>query len=185
VRRYDGGLVGVIGRSILPKEKRDAMNASNRYTKKYYVYGNFSRSRYLFGSHFIDDNDIDSLFMVEGTLDVIRMHDLGYENTVGVLGSEVSDRQMSKALDYNVPIYLMLDGDSAGKKGMEKAYEQYKKQGSLKVIELDKVTKYLKDKGDDDIIIKDPDDFESKDQVEFAKECAIDEISRKLSSLNK
>jgi hypothetical protein len=71
----------------------------------------------LFGSCHIDPALIrlEGLILVEGALDAIRLHQMGFNNCVATLGASVSGAQVRKALSLRPKrIYLMFDKDSAG-----------------------------------------------------------------------
>jgi len=71
----------------------------------------------LFGACHIDSKWLESsdLVLCEGSLDVIRLHQLGITNAVAVLGSGISRKQL-RLIDKLGPrrIVLMFDKDSAG-----------------------------------------------------------------------
>jgi DNA primase len=62
-------------------------------------------------------------YLVEGYFDAIRMVSAGFENTVAVMGTAVTKDQLSQLVKHGVEEYnLLLDGDSAGMKAMQKSY---------------------------------------------------------------
>lgn len=71
----------------------------------------------LFGACYIDSDRIRShgLVLCEGSLDVIRLHQVGVTNAVAILGSGLSKRQV-RLIDTIKPrrVYLFFDKDSAG-----------------------------------------------------------------------
>jgi len=54
--------------------------------------------------------------VVEGYLDVIRLHKEGVRNTVAPLGTALTEEQLSFLLKFTEKIYLCFDPDEAGKK---------------------------------------------------------------------
>jgi len=64
------------------------------------------------------------IIIVEGSLDTIWLHQLGYTNTLALLHTDISDVQMKILQKYNMPIYLLLDGDKPGKEATEKLYKK-------------------------------------------------------------
>ena len=117
VRRKDGALVGMVGRTI------DKVGYP-----VYKNYLNFRKSLYLYGENMACRDEapdsrlpgVNGLVVVEGMLDVLWLWALGYRNVVGLFGSEASAEQISKILGYQRPVYLMLDWDKAGEKGRAK-----------------------------------------------------------------
>lgn len=129
LRNSDQDLAGLVGRTVLTEEFRDKLEeqmndkpdwVARSYVVKYYNYLNFNKSRFLFGEHLLP-NILKRIVVVEGCLDVMRLHSYGLESVVGVFGADISDRQQEKLLSMNVPIYLMLDPDNAGQRGLKKA----------------------------------------------------------------
>lgn len=71
----------------------------------------------LFGSCFIDHDVVESdgLVLVEGSLDVIRLHQLGIITAVAILGTGLSQKQIRLIDKFNPRrVYLFFDKDSAG-----------------------------------------------------------------------
>lgn len=56
----------------------------------------------------------DSVFLVEGYIDVIRMHKEGFNNTVAPLGTALTEDQIGLILRYTRRIYMVFDPDQAG-----------------------------------------------------------------------
>jgi hypothetical protein len=71
----------------------------------------------LFGACYVDMDAVRSqgLILCEGSLDVIRLHQLGVKNAVAILGSGISAKQV-RLIDQMTPrrVYLFFDKDSAG-----------------------------------------------------------------------
>jgi DNA primase len=75
------------------------------------------KSLFLYGEHLIR-NKVSELFIVEGHIDVLKMHQFGY-NAMAIQGSSVSSVQKNKILDVvkdSGTVYIMSDGDVAGLK---------------------------------------------------------------------
>jgi DNA primase len=58
----------------------------------------------------------EHVFVVEGYVDAIRMHDQGLKNTVAPLGTALTEDQVALILRYTRTIYLIFDADEAGTK---------------------------------------------------------------------
>lgn len=56
----------------------------------------------------------DQAVIVEGYLDVIALHQAGYENAVSPMGTALTDRQLSNLKRFSQRIVLALDSDAAG-----------------------------------------------------------------------
>lgn len=62
-----------------------------------------------------------TVILVEGQLDVVKMHEIGVTNTVGIFGVNLSDHQIKALLKLGVLfVILCLDPDKAGEKGVSK-----------------------------------------------------------------
>lgn len=53
-------------------------------------------------------------FVVEGYFDVISMHQSGFKNTVGIMGTSFTEEQISTLAKLTKNVFLLLDSDSAG-----------------------------------------------------------------------
>lgn len=55
-------------------------------------------------------------FVTEGYMDVLTMHQFGFENVVAGLGTALTDRQVKRVMGYAPEIVLVYDGDGPGHK---------------------------------------------------------------------
>ncbi len=65
------------------------------------------------------------VFITEGYMDVLTLHQFGYANAVGGLGTALTDRQAKRVLGYSPEIMLLYDGDNAGRKAAMAASEKF------------------------------------------------------------
>lgn len=80
----------------------------------------------LFGACYLDMEAVkrDGLILVEGSLDVIRLHQLGFCNTVGILGTGVSRKQHRLICQLEPKrIYDFFDKDAAGAENIKATRE--------------------------------------------------------------
>jgi len=91
----------------------------------------YTKSNYLYALDIAKDHIIKSnqAIIVEGEFDVMKMHSIGIRRTVGMLGSSLSIKQISLLSRYCQEIFLMFDGDEAGKNSMERAMQLSSKYG--------------------------------------------------------
>lgn len=76
-----------------------------------------------------------SFILVEGYMDVIKMHTYGYNTTVAALGTALTDNQIKLMKRYSKNFYVAFDSDSAGQKASLKAINLFKKNNlNSKVI---------------------------------------------------
>ena len=59
-------------------------------------------------------------FVVEGYFDVIAMHQSGFQNTIGIMGTSFTEEQIKEICKVTNNVFLLLDGDSAGINAMNK-----------------------------------------------------------------
>lgn len=59
-------------------------------------------------------------FVVEGYFDVIAMHQTGFTNTVGIMGTSFTEEQIKTLAKTTKNVFLLLDNDNAGKNAMNK-----------------------------------------------------------------
>jgi DNA primase len=97
----------------------------------------FSKGRLLYG---LDRGrksirTTDQAVIVEGYLDVIALHQAGYENVVSPMGTALTEDQLRLLKKYTRRIVLALDPDTAGQKavlrGLEAARSAMDKEGEL------------------------------------------------------
>lgn len=101
---------------------RRAIKPSDR--PKYLIPPEQAKSSLLYGACNVDAGMVRSqgLIVVEGAIDCIRLHQHGFKNTVALLGSSPSEKQRQLIAKLRPKrIYLMLDRDAAGIKGLQKA----------------------------------------------------------------
>ena len=54
--------------------------------------------------------------LTEGYMDVLTLHQFGYDNAVGVLGTALTTDQVKRLMGFTSKISLLFDGDNAGRK---------------------------------------------------------------------
>tara|TARA_B100000965_G_scaffold401105_1_gene424267 strand:+ start:2553 stop:4331 length:1779 start_codon:yes stop_codon:yes gene_type:complete len=118
IRNIKGECIAFGGRLI--KDKKDQAKYLNSpetktYKKKYELYG-------LFEIRQIDKRP-DSIFLVEGYMDVIGLYQHGIKNAVASSGTAFTEEQLRKILSYTNSIYIVFDGDEAGYKASWRAAE--------------------------------------------------------------
>lgn len=98
----------------------------------------FSKGYNLYGINIAKEEVRDKSFiLVEGYMDVIKMHVYGYKNTVAALGTSLTENQIKLMKRYSKNFYLALDSDNAGQKAALKAINMLKKnnlEGKVVII---------------------------------------------------
>lgn len=120
-----GKICGYIGRTPI-----DA-------TPKYLYTAGYPKSHTLFNLHRAKKYSSKGLILVEGSLDAMRMHDLGYPNVCAILGSALSPAQQKLLMKYTDKIYIMFDNDKAGSKANMGAIEAMKDRVDTYFVSLE------------------------------------------------
>jgi hypothetical protein len=103
---------------------------SDRQQPKYLYTEGFPKTSLLFGACKLDLKQVKSegLILVEGSVDVIVLRQLGFKNAVAILGTGISERQRRIIARINpLKIYLLFDKDSAGIRNIEIAVGMLRK----------------------------------------------------------
>ncbi len=111
----------------------------------------YTKSRHLFALNFAKNTGRE-LNLCEGYMDVIAMHQAGFENTVAALGTAFPEEQIQLIARYADRINLIFDADGAGKKATLRAIENLRKTGlDVRVVSIPDgkdPDEYLKKNGD-------------------------------------
>ena len=59
--------------------------------------------------------------LTEGYMDVLTLHQFGYEHAVGVLGTALTPEQVKRLSGFTSQVALLFDGDAAGRKAAQRA----------------------------------------------------------------
>ena len=85
----------------------------------------YTKGKELYGFH-LTRNEIrklDHALVTEGYTDFLRLYENGFHNSVATLGTAFTDEQIKALSRYSKNIYLLYDGDLAGKRAAIKATE--------------------------------------------------------------
>ncbi|ETO91534.1 MAG: DNA primase [Candidatus Xenolissoclinum pacificiensis L6] len=74
---------------------------------------NFKKKKVLYGEH-LYDRSTKYVLVVEGYTDVIASHRIGISNTLGILGTSLTEDHIHNLVGKYEKIYLCFDGDNAG-----------------------------------------------------------------------
>lgn len=98
----------------------------------------FDKSRNLFGLNYAKQGKKKNLILCEGYMDVIAMHQAGFENAVASLGTAFTEQQASLLKRYSDEVLLIYDSDVAGVKAALRAIPILRQAGILgKVVHLE------------------------------------------------
>lgn len=121
----DGVLAGIIERAVLDEnDERYAVMYGNE--PKYLIYKNFPIGSIFFGEHCFSPID-ETVILVEGSFDIMWMHQLGFTNTLSTIIANLTEKQRDFLFKYPIKnVVLFYDNDSAGRKACSVAYELLK-----------------------------------------------------------
>lgn len=97
----------------------------------------FDKSKNLFGINYARQARKGFFIICEGYMDVISLHQAGFDNAIAPLGTALTPLQANLVKRYMDCVYLSFDSDGAGTKAALKAIPIFKNAGiSVKVINL-------------------------------------------------
>lgn len=98
----------------------------------------FDKSRNLYGLNFARTTKKPQLLLCEGYMDVIALHQAGFDNAVASLGTSLTSGHASLLKRYTKEVYLTFDSDGAGVKAALRAIPILKEAGlSVKIINME------------------------------------------------
>ncbi|MCL2367002.1 MAG: DNA primase [Oscillospiraceae bacterium] len=109
----------------------------------------FNKSRNLFALNLARKSKSGMMILVEGNIDVVALHQAGFDGAVAALGTSMTAEQARLMSQYANKVVIAFDSDHAGKKAALRAIPLVEKTGmEVKVVDLG--------------VAKDPDDFLKK-----------------------
>ena len=124
------GNVVAFGGRVLDDSKPKYINTSDTLVYK--------KSNELFALNFAKNGNNRKLILCEGYMDVIALHQAGFENAVAGLGTALTPEQVSLISRYADEVALCYDSDEAGQKAVRAAMTLFSKTGvKVKVIRLE------------------------------------------------
>ena len=135
-----GNVIGFGGR-VLDDSKPKYLNSNETLI--------FNKRKNLFGLNLAKKTKETSMILVEGNIDVVALHQYGFDNAVASLGTSLTEEQVSLLSRYTEQVILTYDSDEAGQRAAQRAIPMLEKAGiRVKVLQM-------KD-------AKDPDEFLKK-----------------------
>ncbi len=123
-----GNVVGFGGR-VLDDSKPKYLNSNDTVI--------FNKRKNLFGLNLAKKSKAGSLILVEGNIDVVTMHQYGFDNAVASLGTSLTDEQATLISRYADQVILLYDGDAAGQKATKRAIPILEKaEIAVKVLQI-------------------------------------------------
>ena len=97
----------------------------------------FNKRKNLFGLNLAKKTKMPYFILVEGNIDVVALHQYGFDNAVASLGTSLTEDQAALLSRYTEQVVLIYDGDSAGQRATQRAIPILEKAGiDVKVMQL-------------------------------------------------
>ena len=133
----------------------------------------FNKRKNLFGLNLAKKSKQGYLILVEGNIDVVALHQYGFDNAIASLGTSLTEEQAALITRYADQVVLIYDGDKAGQNATQRAIPILEKAGlQVKVLQI-------KD-------AKDPDEFLKKfgaDKFKLLLEGSSNRVEYQLNTI--
>lgn len=108
IHDHSGHIKGYSARALREGQNPKYLNSSESFA--------FDKSSILFGFYFAKSSirSLDQVLIVEGNMDVIMMHQYGFKQTVGTMGTALSKHAVRLLSNMTKNVYLAMDTDAAG-----------------------------------------------------------------------
>ena len=135
----------------------------------------FNKRKNLFGLNLAKKTKENNLILVEGNVDVVALHQYGFDNAVASLGTSLTDEQAALITRYVEQVILLYDSDKAGENATARAIPILEKAGlRVKVLHVQDA--------------KDPDEFLKKfgaDKFRLLLEDSANRVEYQLNTIRK
>ena len=123
-----GNVIGFGGR-VLDDSKPKYLNTSETII--------FNKRKNLFGLNFAKKTKLGYMILVEGNVDVITLHQYGFDNAVASLGTSLTQEHAALLSRYTEQVVLTYDSDEAGQQAAKRAIPILEKAGiAVKVLQM-------------------------------------------------
>ena len=133
----------------------------------------FNKRKNLFGLNLAKKSKQGFLILVEGNIDVVALHQFGFDNAIASLGTSLTEEQAALMTRYADQIVLIYDGDKAGQNATQRAIPILEKAGlQVKVLQIEGA--------------KDPDEFLHKfgaDRFKLLLEGSSNRVEYQLNAI--
>ena len=97
----------------------------------------FNKRKNLFGLNFAKKSKQGYIILVEGNIDVITLHQYGFDSAVASLGTSLTEEHAALLSRYTEEVVLTYDGDEAGQRAAKRAIPMLEKVGiKVKVLQM-------------------------------------------------
>ena len=161
-----GNVIGFGGR-VLDDSKPKYLNSNETLI--------FNKRKNLFGLNFAKKTKEPYMILVEGNIDVVALHQFGFDNAIASLGTSLTEEQVNLLSRYTEQVVLTYDGDEAGQRAAQRAIPMLEKAGiQVRVLQV-------KD-------AKDPDEFLHKfgaDRFKLLLEECANRVEYQLAAIER
>lgn len=99
----------------------------------------FKKSENIFALNFAKNKMKKNFILAEGYMDVIALHQAGFENAIATLGTALTDGQVRLMSRFTKEVIVSYDSDEAGRKASDRAIKLCRANGLLvKVLNIPK-----------------------------------------------
>lgn len=123
IRNLSNQVIAFGGRIIADEEEAKYINSAETpiYSKKEHLYGLAQARRSISAK--------GSAILTEGYMDVLTLHQFGFENGVAALGTALTEEQVRRLGGFTSKVSLVFDGDPPGHKAALRAASMFLCQG--------------------------------------------------------
>jgi len=123
IKNLSNQVIAFGGRIIGDEDEAKYINSSDSpiYKKGEHLYGLPQARRAIAAK--------GSALLTEGYMDVLTLHQFGYDNAVGVLGTALTPEQIKRLSGFASRLMLLFDGDRAGRKAALRSCEMLLTRG--------------------------------------------------------
>ncbi|MCA4774716.1 DNA primase [Wolbachia endosymbiont of Mansonella ozzardi] len=160
IHNIAGKVIGFGGRALSFEQQPKYLNSpgSRLFKKRENLYGlNLALNEIRKKQH---------IFVVEGYMDVIALHQAGISNTVAPLGTSISAEQIKNLWRFAKEISICMDGDSAGHRATTRIAEF-----ALSILEPGYTLKFV-------TLPSDKDPYDICNELEYKKEDVLSALNR-------
>ena len=159
-----GNVIGFGGR-VLDDSKPKYLNSNETLI--------FNKRKNLFGMNLAKKTKLPNIILVEGNIDVVTLHQFGFDNAVASLGTSLTEEQVTLLSRYTEQVVLTYDSDEAGQRAAQRAIPMLEKAGlQVKVLKMEGA--------------KDPDEFLHKfgaDKFKLLLEGSANRVEYQLNAI--
>ena len=163
-----GNVIGFGGRII----KNDTDSAKYLNSPETLI---FNKRKNLFGLNLAKKTKLPYFILVEGNIDVVALHQYGFDNAVASLGTSLTEEHAVLLSRYTEQVVLTYDSDEAGQRAAQRAIPMLEKVGiKVKVLQM--------------VDAKDPDEFIQKfgvDRFKMLLEGSANRVEYQLNTIRK